>query len=78
MFSMLSCSSLFQLAEELLKRETLSYKEICDLIGPPAFGHKNLVDIIEFGAETNGEPISVNSTDSNPNDDSSKSNSPEK
>lgn len=40
-----------QLAEALLKKETLSYDDICNLIGTPPHGHKNLVDIIDFGPE---------------------------
>lgn len=41
------------MAEELLKKESLTYEEICQLIGPPPHGHKTLVDIIEFGPEAN-------------------------
>lgn len=52
----------FQIAEELLKRESLTYDEICELIGPPPFGHKSLVDIIEFGAEANATTSDTQST----------------
>lgn len=39
---------LIMLAETLLKKETLTYKDIEALIGPPPFGKKNLADISEF------------------------------
>lgn len=47
---------LTKVAEELLKKESLTYEEICQLIGPPPHGHKALVDIIEFGPEANESP----------------------
>ncbi|XP_014209365.1 paraplegin isoform X2 [Copidosoma floridanum] len=36
------------LAEELLKKETLTYEEVEKLIGPPPFGKKNLIDSVDF------------------------------
>ncbi|KAJ1523756.1 hypothetical protein ONE63_001589 [Megalurothrips usitatus] len=44
-----------KVASNLLEKETLSYEDICNLIGPPPHGHKSLVDIIEFG-----EPMALN------------------
>ena len=40
---------LFQLAEELLKRETLNYSDIEKLIGPPTHGKKQLIEVLDFG-----------------------------
>lgn len=37
-----------QLAEALLKRETLSYDDVEKLIGPPPYGKKRLVEPAEF------------------------------
>lgn len=66
------------MAEELLKKESLTYEEICDLIGPPPHGHKSLVDIIEFGPEANattGEaapaPAAPSSANTNSKEESS-------
>lgn len=39
---------LLQLAEELLKRETLNYEDIVKLIGPPPFPNKQKIDIIDW------------------------------
>ncbi|CAL7940001.1 unnamed protein product [Xylocopa violacea] len=39
---------LITLAEALLKRETLTYKDIEALIGPPPFGKKDLADLEEY------------------------------
>lgn len=39
---------LFQLAEELLKKETLNYADVEKLLGPPPHGQKRLVDFAEF------------------------------
>lgn len=36
------------MAENLLKRETLNYKDIEQLIGPPPFGKKRLIDPSDF------------------------------
>ena len=41
-------SFLLQLAEELLKRETLNYEDIVKLIGPPPFPNKQKLDIIDW------------------------------
>ena len=38
----------FQLAEALLKKETLRYEEVEELLGPPPHGRKNVVDFGEF------------------------------
>jgi len=37
------------LSEELYKKESLSYEEVADLIGPPAYGHKKQINNIPFG-----------------------------
>ncbi|RWS28905.1 Paraplegin-like protein [Leptotrombidium deliense] len=37
------------LAEELLKSETLNYSDIEKLIGPPPFGKKKVIEMIDFG-----------------------------
>lgn len=37
-----------QLAELLLKKETLNYQDVEELLGPPPFGKKHLVSPIEF------------------------------
>lgn len=62
---------LLQLAEALLKQETLSYDDICKLIGTPPFGHKNLVDIIDFGPEAAAPDSSTPSEKSPAKEDSS-------
>lgn len=40
--------SSLQLAEELLKRETLNYEDMVKLIGPPPFPDKQKLDIIDW------------------------------
>ncbi|XP_078040803.1 SPG7 matrix AAA peptidase subunit, paraplegin [Augochlora pura] len=40
------------LAEELLKKETLTYKDVEKLLGPPPYGKKRLVEPAEFLADT--------------------------
>lgn len=37
-----------QLAETLLKKETLRYEEVEELIGPPPHGKKTMVDNLDF------------------------------
>lgn len=37
-----------QLAETLLKKETLTYEDVVGLIGPPPFGKKNLIDPADY------------------------------
>lgn len=37
-----------QLAETLLKKETLRYEEVEQLIGPPPHGQKKMVDNLDF------------------------------
>ena len=37
------------LAEALLERETLNYDDVVKLIGPPPFGEKKKVEVIDFG-----------------------------
>ncbi|XP_064466822.1 paraplegin-like [Ornithodoros turicata] len=37
------------LAEELLKREVLNYADIEQLIGPPPFGRKHLIEVLDLG-----------------------------
>lgn len=39
---------LFQLAEELLKKETLNFEEVKAILGPPPFPRKKFIDPIEF------------------------------
>lgn len=46
---------LFQLAETLLKKETLNYDDVEKLIGPPPFGKKRLVGPEEFEQSVNKE-----------------------
>ncbi|XP_033182966.1 SPG7 matrix AAA peptidase subunit, paraplegin [Bombus vancouverensis nearcticus] len=41
---------LITLAEELLKKETLTYKDIEALIGPPPFGKKNIAELEEYNS----------------------------
>ena len=38
----------FQLAETLLKKETLKYEDVEKLLGPPPYGKKNLVELGDF------------------------------
>lgn len=38
----------FQLAETLLKKETLNYDDVEGLIGPPPYGKKRLIEPGEF------------------------------
>ncbi|KAI1286703.1 Paraplegin [Halotydeus destructor] len=48
------------LAETLLKKETLNYNDVVNLIGPPPHGGKKAIDIIDFG------PIPVETAKSQP------------
>ncbi|XP_050587090.1 paraplegin isoform X1 [Bombus affinis] len=41
---------LITLAEELLKKETLTYKDIEALIGPPLFGKKDILELQEYNS----------------------------
>lgn len=41
-------SVLSQIAETLIKKETLNYDDIEALIGPPPFGKKRLIDPADF------------------------------
>ena len=43
----------FQLAESLLKYETLNYDDVVKLIGPPPHGKKRLIEPVEFEASVN-------------------------
>lgn len=43
----------FQLAETLLKKETLNYDDVEKLIGPPPFGKKSLIGPAEFEESVN-------------------------
>ena len=43
----------FQLAETLLKKETLNYDDVENLIGPPPFGKKTLIGPAEFEESVN-------------------------
>lgn len=36
-------------AEELLKREVLNYDDVEKLIGPPKYGKKQLIEVVDFG-----------------------------
>jgi spastic paraplegia 7 len=40
-----------QLAEALLKKETLNYVDVEALIGPPPHGKKNLIEPLQFESE---------------------------
>lgn len=40
------------IAEALLKKETLNYQEIVELVGPPPHGAKKQVEVIDFGPMT--------------------------
>lgn len=44
---------IFQLAETLLKNETLNYDDVVKLIGPPPHGKKRLIEPMEFEASVN-------------------------
>lgn len=39
---------LLQLAEELLKKETLNYKDVEAILGPPPYPGKKFIDPVEF------------------------------
>lgn len=39
---------MFQLAEELLKKETLNFEEVKAILGPPPFPQKKFIDPVEF------------------------------
>lgn len=41
-------SLLLQLAETLLKKETLNYEDVENLLGPPPYGTKRLIEPAEF------------------------------
>lgn len=52
----LQCSKFclfLQLAEELLRKETLSHDEVAALIGPPPHGKKHLIGPVEFELSLN-------------------------
>lgn len=52
---------MFQLAKALLEKETLSYADVENLIGPPPFGAKKTMDIyphFEGHIPDNGENMS--------------------
>lgn len=60
-------------AESLLTKETLNYTDIVKLIGPPPFGEKKIVDIIDFGpaesskdAQTHQDPTNQDPPSDNP------------
>lgn len=48
--------NLFQLAETLMKKETLNYDDVVKLIGPPPYGKKRLIEPVEFEASVNQAP----------------------
>lgn len=54
MFMYIKCFYWAQLAEGLLKKETLSYDDVETLIGPPPYGKKRLVEPAEF---ENSDPV---------------------
>lgn len=45
------------LAEELLKRETLNYDDVVKLIGPPPYGGKKVIDIIDLKVFRRGHEV---------------------
>lgn len=70
------------LAETLLERETLNYSDVVKLIGPPPFGEKKMIELLDFGptqpADTTTKPPSHESggpdgSNDGPNGPSSKS-----
>ncbi|XP_026278149.1 paraplegin isoform X1 [Frankliniella occidentalis] len=80
-----NAENLEKVAAELIKKETLSYDDICQLIGPPPHGHKTLVDVIEFGpgpnppADTSSpRPADDSNNDKDDFSDSPKNTVPEK
>lgn len=61
----------FQLAETLLKKETLRYEEVEALIGPPPHGKKKLVEPTDFEnavSEKPEEEFEENQTDQDSSD----------
>ena len=48
-------AKLDKLAKELLKKETLYYQDIKDLIGPPPFGEKSTVETVDLQLPTPAE-----------------------
>src|SRR5207302_11509707 len=64
------------LAETLLEKETLNYTDVVALLGPPPFGEKKIVDIIDFGPvaadappENGAEPRSEKEDDDDEEDE---------
>ncbi|KAH7978255.1 hypothetical protein HPB49_004930 [Dermacentor silvarum] len=41
-----------ELGRELLKREVLNYADIEALIGPPPFGKKHLIEVLDLGPDS--------------------------
>ena len=77
------------LAESLLQKETLNYSDIVQLIGPPPYGEKKKVDLLDFGptqaAETPTQPpkdppppppVSPNGSEESLGDDTSQKSHP--
>lgn len=56
------------MAETLLKKETLNYKDVEDLIGPPPHGKKRLIDPAEFeevAEKASSEKVDTSGSDNN-------------
>lgn len=66
---------LFQLAETLLKKETLNYEDVENLLGPPPYGRKRLIEPAEFEENVRkdaGDVKEVNNNTANANTSSAK------
>lgn len=67
------------LAETLLQREVLNYKDIEKLIGPPPFGKKNLVEILDLNSlmesSSPSGPVKDDDDESSKVEDDSQNNS---
>lgn len=56
------------MAETLLKKETLNYKDVENLIGPPPYGKKRLIEPIEFDVDSDEDkPVESTENDDNSN-----------
>lgn len=56
------------MAETLLKNETLNYKDVESLIGPPPYGKKKLIDPAEFDEMTEKSARDDGKADTSGND----------
>lgn len=60
------------MAETLLKKETLNYEDVENLLGPPPYGGKRLIDPAEFEENVRKDAGDYKPTENNNNTASAK------